>query len=145
MARPTSSKRSKAARAASAAERDDKEARLQQAVAEHRSGQHGSIRQAADIHNVSESTLRHRLNGRKPKKDAQIHMQSLLPDAEDAVLDLIRRCACSGFPLTPAGIREYANTVARSIPGRSEAVDIGRNWLQAFLLRHPSVRSCWSR
>ncbi|SJX61013.1 related to transposase [Sporisorium reilianum f. sp. reilianum] len=144
MARPTS-KRSKAARAASAAERDDKEARLQQAVAEHRSGQHGSIRQAADTHNVSESTLRHRLNGRKPKKDAQMHMQSLPLDAEDAVLDLIRRCACSGFPLAPVGIRKYANTVARSIPGRSEAVDIGRNWLQAFLLRHPSVRSCWSR
>lgn len=145
MARPSSSKRSTAVRAASAADRDEREQRLQQAAVEVRQGAHDSIRKAAAAHNVPESTLRTRLAGTPPKKDAQVGQQSLTPAAESALVEHIRRCAYSGYPLTPANIREYANTISRRISGRVDAVDVGRNWLQGFLLRHPTIRSHWSR
>lgn len=71
-------------------------------------------------------------------------MQALTPAAESALVDHIRLSAYSGYPLTPAQIREYANAVSRRI-GQTGPVDVGRNWLQGFLLRHPSIRPYWSR
>ena len=59
MPRPSSSKRTKASRAVSAADRDDREARLLQAAAELDNGQHCSVRAAANTHHVPEATLRH--------------------------------------------------------------------------------------
>ncbi|CBQ68565.1 related to transposase [Sporisorium reilianum SRZ2] len=141
---PSFSKCSTASRMASAAKRDAKEAHVQQAVSEHCNGTYSTIRQAAAANHIPESTLRQRLRGRKPKKDAQTGMQTLPLDAESTLIDLIRRSACSGYPLTPAGIRDYANTVAPGIPGTTQQVDVGRNWMQGFLLRHPSIHSCWS-
>lgn len=145
MTGPSISRRSKAYRTASAADRNAKEERLQQAVAKAGNGSYHSIRQLAADHSVPESTLRDRLAGRAPKKDAQTSMQAVPPAEESALLDIIRRCACSSYPLTPAQVRSYANTLTRSIPGRSEPVDVGKNWMQGFLCRHPEIRSHWSR
>ncbi|SPO23620.1 related to transposase [Ustilago trichophora] len=145
MTTPSVSKRSTTSRAARAADRDQQEARLQQAAAELGNGTYSSIRKAAAANNVPESTLRGRLSGVPTIKEGHASMQALTPAAETALLEHIRRCACSGFPLTPAQIRDYANTVSRGIPGCSDAPNVGRNWLQGFLLRHPSIRSHWSR
>ncbi|SJX64199.1 related to transposase [Sporisorium reilianum f. sp. reilianum] len=145
MTGPSFSKCSTASRMASAAKRDAKEARVQQAISEHRNGTYSTIRQAATANHVPESTLHQQLCGRKPKKDAQTGMQMLPPDAESTLVDLIRCSACSRYPLTPVGIRDYANTITPGIPGTTQQVDVRRNWMQGFLLRHPSIRSCWSR
>lgn len=145
MARPSSSKRTRSSRASSAADRDDREARLRQAASELESGQHSSVRAAAKAHNVPEASLRHRQSGRRSHKDAHADQQTLTPAAESALADHIRRCASSGFPLTPATIREYANTITRPVPGRIDTPAVGKAWLQGFLLRHPSLKSAWSR
>lgn len=68
---------------------------------------YSSIQQAVAAHKVSESTLRDRLAGHTPKKDTQWSMQSLISTAEAAMIELIQRCAISGYPLTPAQIRSY--------------------------------------
>ncbi|SPO31976.1 related to transposase [Ustilago trichophora] len=145
MTTPSISKRSTASRAARAADCDQQEARLQQAAAELGNGTFSSIRKAAAANSVPESTLRGRLSGVLTIREGHASMQALTPAAETALLEHIRRCACSGFPLTPAQIRDYANTVSRGIPGCTDAPDVGRNWLQGFLLWHPSIRSHWSR
>ncbi|SPO27531.1 related to transposase [Ustilago trichophora] len=145
MTTPSISKRSTASRAACAADCDQQEARLQQAAAELGNGTFSSIRKAAAANSVPESTLRGRLSGVPTIREGHASMQALTPAAETALLEHIRRCACSGFPLTPAQIRDYANTVSRGIPGCTDAPDVGWNWLQGFLLRHPSICSHWSR
>ncbi|SJX66128.1 related to transposase [Sporisorium reilianum f. sp. reilianum] len=71
-------------------------------------------------------------------------MQTLLPDAEGALIDLIHQSACSGYPLTPVSIQDHANIVSHPVPGCLESVDVRCNWMQDFLLHHPSIRSCWS-
>ncbi|SPO23066.1 related to transposases [Ustilago trichophora] len=139
------SKRSVAFRAASAADRDTREVRLQQASSELDNGQHDSIRQAAAANNVPEASLRHRRKGRQPKAWAQNNQQRLTPTKESGLLEFIRRRACSGFALTPALLREHASNIICSNPARCQAPDVTHTWLQAFLLRHPTIRSHWSR
>ncbi|SPO20076.1 related to transposases [Ustilago trichophora] len=139
------SKRSVAFRAASAADRDTREVRLQRASLELDNGQHDSIRQAAAANNVPEASLRHRRQGRQPKVRAQNNQQRLTPTEESGLLEFIRRRACSGFALTPALLREHANNVIHSDPARRQAPDVTHTWLQAFLLRHPTIWSHWSR
>ncbi|SPO21142.1 related to transposases [Ustilago trichophora] len=138
------SKRSVAFRAASAADRDTREVRLQQASLELDNGQHDSIRQAAAANNVPEASLRHRRQGRQPKAWAQNNQQRLTPTKESGLLEFIRRRACSGFALTPALLREHASNIICSNPARCQAPDVTHTWLQAFLLRHPTIRSHWS-
>ncbi|SPO30985.1 related to transposase [Ustilago trichophora] len=139
------SKRSVAFRAASAADRDTREVRLQRASLELDNGQHDSIRQAAAANSVPEASLRHRRQGRQPKVRAQSHLQRLTPTEESGLLEFIRRRACSGFALTPALLCEHANNIIRSDPARCQATNVTHTWLQAFLLRHPTIRSHWSR
>ncbi|SPO22767.1 related to transposase [Ustilago trichophora] len=145
MPRPSSSYLSIASCADRAADCNAQEARLQQAAAELGNETHLSLCRAAAANNVPEATLRHRLLGRQTKQASHANQQALTPAAETALLEHIQRCACSGFPLMPALIRDYANTILRGILGCSQAPDVGTSWLQGFLRRHPSIRSQWSR
>ncbi|SPO24922.1 related to transposase [Ustilago trichophora] len=145
MPRNPLSKRSVTYRAATASKRDQREGHLQLAISELEQGQHNSIRKAAAAHNVSESTLRHRMSGRQNKKAANEAQQALTCAAENAVITHIQRCACSGFPLTPAVVMQYANAVSRPLPAGGTLVKLSHAWLQSFLLRHPEIKSHWSR
>ncbi|SPO28103.1 related to transposase [Ustilago trichophora] len=145
MPRNPLSKRSVTYRAATASKRDQREGHLQLAISELKQGQHNSIRKAAAAHNVSESTLRHRMSGRQNKKAANEAQQALTCAAENAVITHIQRRACSGFPLTPAVVMQYANAVSRPLPAGGTLVKLSHAWLQLFLLRHPEIKSHWSR
>ncbi|CDW97401.1 hypothetical protein [Sporisorium scitamineum] len=48
----------------------------------------------------------------------------LIPATESALVECIWRCACSSFPLTPALIPEYTNTVTHPVPGCSEPINV---------------------
>jgi len=72
-------------------------------------------------------------------------MQSLSPASETALVEYIRRCSCSGFPLTPAHVRSYANTIARPVLGQPGPIEVGQGWIRNFLLRHPDIKSSWWR
>ncbi|CBQ72315.1 related to transposase [Sporisorium reilianum SRZ2] len=85
------------------------------------------------------------MQGYHTKKDGHTAQQALPPEAETALVQLIRRSALTGFPLTPTHIREHANDVARGVPGHPEPINIGEHWMQAFLIRHLSIHSHWSR
>lgn len=93
--------RNKASRAATAAEWEEKEAHLQQAAAEYNAGEHQSLGAAAAANHVPEATLRHRLKGRKPKRDAATDLQALSPASESALVDFIRGSSAGAFLLAP--------------------------------------------
>lgn len=118
---------------------------MQQAAAELGNGDYDSIRKAAAAHNVPEAALRHRMEGRHPKKDAQTDQQRLMLAAETALVEHIRRCATSGYPLTPALLCQYANTITHPVPGGSQPPEVMHAWLQSFMLHHPTIHSHWSR
>lgn len=145
MARCTNSKRSKAARAASAAAQDNKEALLQLAIAELQDGQHSSADAAAAAHGISGSSIRYRILRRTLKKHAQNKQQLLLLAAETTLVNHICHCSANGFPLNPSDICDYTNLLAHGIPGHSKLVEVGLTWVQCFLQCHPSLKSSWSR
>lgn len=145
MPRHPSSRRDPASRAQSAATRDEKEARLQHALAEYNEGQHSSIAAAAAAHNVPRTTLSARLQGRTPKKQAQVAQQALSPSAEMALAEHIQRCASNQFPLNTRDVVDFAQMLAHGHDGSSGMDKIGHNWLTSFLLRHPELKACWSR
>ena len=145
MPRNPSSKRSPTVRARSAAARDEKEARLQLALAEWTAGQHENISKAAAAHGVARQTLADRLKGWTSKKQAQNSQQALPPAAETALVEHIRHCAAGGFPLNPADVHVAAQGLAHGSSAGSGTTKLGHDWLSGFLLRHPAIKSCWSR
>jgi hypothetical protein len=72
-------------------------------------------------------------------------MQSLSPASKTALVEYIQRCSCSGFLLTPAHVRSYANTIARPVPGQPGPIKVGQGWIRNFLLRHPDIKLSWLR
>lgn len=118
---------------------------MQLALAKHQAGQYPNLSQAAAAHGVARSTLSDRSRGRRSKKDAYTNLQTLPPAAETALVEHIRHSSANGFPLNAADVRSLANSLARGVPGCSKPPEVGKEWLRGFLLRHPSIRSCWSR
>lgn len=139
------SKRSVVSRVATAASRDQRKARLQQASRDIDSGLYPSISKAAAANGVPATSLRYRRQGRQPKAAAQNQQQRLTPDEETGLVEYVRRRSYSGYPLTPARLREHADSIIRSVPTRSAEPRVSHAWLQAFLIRHPAIRSHWSR
>ncbi|SJX60630.1 related to transposase [Sporisorium reilianum f. sp. reilianum] len=68
----------------------------------------------------------------------------LTPATETTLVNLIRRCAISGYPLMPAHLMEYANAAARPASARSQPVQVTHSWMQLFLIWHLSIWSHWS-
>ncbi|SJX66501.1 related to transposase [Sporisorium reilianum f. sp. reilianum] len=67
-----------------------------------------------------------------------------MPTEETSLLEYIRRRACSGYPLTPALLRDHANKIICSVPGHSQELKVSHAWLQSFLLWHPAIWLHWS-
>lgn len=110
------SPRKKVSRQLEAPQRDLREAKVQQALEEWTLGQHRSIRAAAKAHGVAYTTLYDSAHGKLPKKEAQSHLQALLPPgAEMALRQHIERCSIGGFPLTTSLIHQLAESVLRPL------------------------------
>ncbi|CBQ70083.1 related to transposase [Sporisorium reilianum SRZ2] len=117
---PSPSKRTKAYRMFTAACTADNEARIQSAIKDLQAGTYASATAAAAA-----------------------HQQTLPPAVETALANHIKFCAKGGFPLTPADISMYANCLAQQQDGTNPGV--GEKWLCNFLIRHPSLKSTYSR
>lgn len=79
------------------------------------------------------------------KTGAQAARQSLIVEEETGLESIIRHFAYSGFPLTSALLHDRARALANRTPGRTGPGDLGHTWRQGNLLRHPAIRSQWSR
>ncbi|SJX64987.1 related to transposase [Sporisorium reilianum f. sp. reilianum] len=127
-----------------AADRDTKEDKVQQALAELEADQHASISAAAAFHGVAKTMLYNQLKGVQAKKDAQTNQQALLLAAESILVNHIRRCSATSFLLNPADVCNFALTLKEGEAASSATEKISVSWLQSFLLRHPELKSTWS-
>ena len=109
---------------------------LQNALADIRGGM--TAAKAASIWNVSRTTLRRRLRGAEPIKDAMAHCQRLSPVQEEHLAHWIRIQGILGCPPTHATIRFIASRV---LANDGDPRPLGRNWMEGFLRRNPSVRT----
>jgi hypothetical protein len=107
--------------------------------------QQRSLRDIADSHGVSKSTLARRVQGGQSIREFNATKQ-LLSTAEEAVLvQFIIESADRGFPLNHDLIKFYVNAIIASRAG-ADADMCGKKWVFGFLDRHHDVlQSHWSK
>lgn len=80
-----------------------------------------SRRKAAAIYNVSETTLRARINGRTLKRDCRPNSQKLKETEEEVIVQYILDLDRRGFPSRLADMEEMVNLLlAERVAGRVE-------------------------
>jgi len=101
-----------------------------------------SIRAAAALYDVPETTLKDRLRGRVARKDAQINNRKLSPTEEQALLQRIASMDERGMPPTLPFIRRMADLLlSERIPDSS----VGKHWITRFVDRHDEIMSKFLR
>ena len=101
-----------------------------------------SIRKIARQHGLSESTLRGRLNGRQAREIAYIPRQKLSVEQEEALAHWAKLMHSWGWPPRVNQVRLMAMELLRAA---GETEELGVNWTQRFLFRHPHLVSVFSQ
>jgi len=130
----------------------EKEARLQEALATVRSGEH-SCHMASIAFDVPRQTLYDRYNGKAPRKQAQESRQVLSHAEEKELVRWITELTITGYPPRHITLLEMAEELRkrrlRTINGHDvsyvEYPLIGRDWIRCFLSRHLELSSITTR
>jgi DDE superfamily endonuclease/Tc5 transposase DNA-binding domain len=126
----------------------EKEARLQEAVAAVLAKTHNVPSAAHDFH-VPSQTLYDRLAGKPPRNQAHETEQLLSHAEEKELVKWITRLTITGYPPRYETLREMAEEIRkRRVKNINEDGlqlveydDIGKQWVQRFLCRHPELAS----
>ena len=109
---------------------------VQNALTDHRNGV--DLATAATRHGVPRNTLRGRLNGAQPQRDAHRDEQRLTVVQEDHLELWILRQEALGYAPTHAQVRAIASGVLKRA---GDHKPLGRKWSNHFLKRHPAVKT----
>ena len=109
---------------------------LQQAIDAVLAG--ASLRRASTTHGVPRRTLVRRLEGKLPKRQAQMHHQRLSPWQEENLVDWILIQGALGVPPTHAQICLF---VSRILINNGDTQPLGKRWMQGFFARNPQVKT----
>jgi 4-hydroxybenzoate polyprenyltransferase len=97
-----------------------------------------SIRKASLEWGVPRSTLQTRLHGVEPIRKTTAIQQRLSPTQEEHLATWIITQEALGVPPTHAQIKVFAERILR-VSG--DEGPLGKHWIQAFLKRHPGIKT----
>ena len=100
-----------------------------------------TIRRAASIFQVGESTLRNRMNGKRARSDTPSNMSRLTLLEEKALIQYILDLDSRGFAPRLHDVEDMANVIATS----RDATRVGTRWAANFVKRQPQLRTRFSR
>ena len=119
----------------------EQEGRILLAVSDLKNGKIRSVRQAAEIYNVSRSTLQNRVNGMAYRAEKRANNHKLTQFQEESlvkwVLDLDQR----GLPPRHSLVREMANHLLSQYGTQQ----VGEKWVYNLVKRRPEIESKFSR
>ena len=101
-----------------------KEARVILALEAIRNDRTLSLRAAAKLYNVPESTLRHRRNGMPTRRDIPANLRRLTDSEEKAIVQHVIELSKRAFPPRLAGVEDMANQLLRI----RDAPRVGKLW-----------------
>jgi hypothetical protein len=101
-----------------------------------------SIKSTARNYGIPESTLRGRLAGRRRQIHAHGSQQKLSPVQEAELANWALVQGALGLPPTHQQIRSFA---CRVVEAGGSTEGLGKNWLEGFFRRNPSVRTVRAR
>jgi hypothetical protein len=110
-------------------------------------GKYKSIRRAALVFQIPESTLRYRLQKPKSRKESHIS-QTLTPIEELTLENWIYRAAKLGALITLKLVKILASEIQSkrsSNYDENEISHISDRWVDRFRTRHPRIKTCFSR
>ena len=96
-----------------------------------------SERKPAPQHDVPKTTLQKRINGSPPASVAYQRRQCLVTEEETALVNWILRLQAWGWPARVEQTRQMAQELLTS---RGSTHQLGNNWQQKFLKRHPDIK-----
>src|SRR5205823_10078038 len=118
-----------------------KEARIVLAIQAIQSNAQLSMRSAAKIYDIPESTLRDRLRGRPARRDSKPNSRKLTESEEEALIKYILELDSRAFPPRPSSIKDMANRLL----AERDAATVGTNWVARFVKRRPELGTRWIR
>ena len=101
-----------------------------------------SIKKAALEWGVPRSTLQNRMRGTQSRDVAFSDQQRLSPTDENHLANWVRVQADLGLPPTHQQLKDFAK---RILEVHGDVEPLGKNWVQSFIKRNPSVRVHKSR
>ncbi|KAL2133138.1 hypothetical protein VTI74DRAFT_2833 [Chaetomium olivicolor] len=96
----------------------------------------GSIRKVARDFGIPASTLRCRIKGSLPRKEAFETHQLIPRDQEDKLVQWVSTQAALALPPSRAQIKEF---VARMLEAEGHSRSVGKGWVKRFFRRNPMV------
>ena len=132
---------------------DQSEENIQNALQGLKNNEFRSVRAAAHHFEIPPSTLADRMAGAKSRTQAKESYQILSNAEEKTLVRWITRLTATGYPATPALIREMAQEIRnrRVQVASSQSIEptnsahIGHEWLYRFLNQYPSLQGTYSR
>jgi len=124
--------------------------RLQKAIDAFQRGEYPSFRSCSRAFSVCRETLRNRISGRPSRTQAHEPMQILSDSEEKTLIRWITHLTSTGFPASPALVRDMAEEIRRNRFQLSRTPPtylrpLGKNWLDRFRTRHSEVQGIWTR
>jgi hypothetical protein len=107
-------------------------------------GQLKSIRAAARLFDVPESTLRNRAHGIQSRVDTRPNGHKLTQLEEDSLTEWILSMDSRGAAPRPATVREMANILLAARDSHPSST-VGKNWSSTFINRREELRSRFSK
>jgi len=112
-----------------------KEAQIQLAVEALKRDPNLSVKRAASIYKVPETTLRKRRAGRPSRADTMANSRNLTNTEEQVIVEHILELVARGFPPRLAAVADMAN----SLRAERNLGPVGLNWPSTFVKRRPEL------
>ncbi len=100
-----------------------------------------SVRSVANIYNIPETTLRHRRDGKKSRRDMSANLRKLTDLEESVILRRVLDLDSRGFQPRLSDIQEMADRLCID----RHASRVGLRWADRFVRRHPELTMAFRR
>src|SRR5690554_5045973 len=113
------------------------EGRLQIAIQAIRNHKGLSVRGAAKVYRVPETTLRDRMNGRRARQDTHANSKKMTELEEEAIIKYILDLDSRGFSPQLRDVEDMANLLLTE----RDASRVGKHWASNFIKRQPKLKT----
>ena len=118
-----------------------REARIMLAIEATQAANKISVRKAATLYEVSETSVRHRMNGHPSRAECRANGHILEPTEEDAVVQYILDLDMRRFLPRVVGVEDMASLLLAARSTRR----VGKQWAYRVVNRQPKLRTHFTR
>jgi hypothetical protein len=122
----------------------NQEGKILLALSDLKEGRIQSLRAAARLYEIPETTLRNRAFGIQSRVDQRPNRHKLTQLEEDSLTEWIISMDTRGAAPRPSTVRDMAN-ILLAARGNQPPTTVGKNWPSTFVNRRPELRTRFSR